>query len=309
MPNRKVRKKIPQLLIAEDRCVQLKPIMKRNLTILCILLSFNAFSQSAEYLEGSANSVYTILFGNIYNEEIRYIKEKQTRNEYKFNKEQEKKLLNKCLKEYSVLSENIKDEFELNRILIRMGILNYKLKDYTKSIGIFKSILGKEINWYFNSISNSNLIELYILTNQFQKALNHSESIDLSHINYNCGNAENEDIIYNTLIMTKIHSGLNQNNKALDYGLSMIFNAYSTKELVPLTNRILLQEYNKSMLKIELERAIVNLEYSKKEKDIFTTKFLDREIELGFFSTNNIEDIDQLRLYLKESPIYKLINE
>lgn len=288
--------------------MQSKPIMKRNLTILCFLLTFNAFSQTAEYLEGSADSVYTILFGNIYNEEIRYIKEKQNRNEYKFNKEQEKKLLNKSLKEYSVLSENIQDEFELNRILMRMGILNYKLKDHAKSIEIFESVLGKEISWYFNSISNSNLIELYILTNQFQKALNHSKNIDLSNISYNCGNAENEDIIYNTLIMTKIHSGLNQNNRALDYGLSMIFNAYSTKELVPLTNRLLLQEYNKSILKIELERAILNLEYSKKDKDIFTTKFLDREIELGFFSTNNIEDIDQLRLYLKESPIYKLIN-
>lgn len=283
--------------------------MRSHLLILFYLSSISLFSQTADYIKGSADSSYNTLFGNIYNEEIRYIKEKGNRDEYRFNEEQEKKLLNSSLKEYSQLLEKIDNEFELNRISLRIAILNYQLKNYSKSIEIFENILSKEISSYFNSISNSNLIELYIITNQIQKALKHSENIDLSHINYSCGNAENEDIIYETLIMTKIHFGLNNYSKALDYGLSMVFNAYATKDLVPLTNEILLKKYNKSMLKVELEKAIDNLNHSEKEKDNFTMKFLDREIELGFFSTNNIKDIDELKLYLKDSPINKLINE
>lgn len=287
--------------------------MKNKFFIISLLLSINLFSQKSDYNKVKSDSLYALLFGNSYNEQIRYIKDKHLYNEYKFTKEQEEKILHKCLANYLKNTKKETDSLKLSKnnysTNLRVGIIYYKLKKYYKSIEIFEKILNEKINSYYDSVSIKNLIELYILTKKYKKALELNPKIDDRNISYTCLNAEVEELVYRKLIKTKIYSGLNNYEKALDEGVPLIFNGYSNKELTMFTFEILLKKYTKTLLKKKLDRAISELKRSKKERKYYKLEFLNREIELGLFSTNNISEIDKLKLHLKTSMFYKLITE
>jgi len=282
--------------------------MKSKIIVLFLFFSISLISQSLDYNKGSGNAKYTLLFGSIFNDRIQHIQDKSTMTKYQFTKEQEEAMINSCIKDYSKVLELEKDELQSTKIKSKIGILLYKQEKYLESIEVFKEINKNNKSWYFKETSNSNLIELYIKTKQFQKALELAPSIDFSERSYSCGNAAQEDFVYNTLIMTKIHLGLKDKKKALDFGLSYIFDPYSDKKLTTLTYEFLASEYDKSFLQISLDNAIGNLIPSTKEKDNFTLTFLNREIELGFFTRNSIENSSELKEHLKKSLIYQLIN-
>jgi tetratricopeptide (TPR) repeat protein len=227
---------------------------------------------------------------------------------YKFSEEQEKKMIKSCLYDYRKVLELESEELQLTKIKARIGILLYVQEKYLESIKIFEAIAKPEKSPYYSEVTNSNLIELYIETLEFEKALELAPSIDFSNRRYSCGNAAQEDFVYNTLILTKIYLGLDNKEKALDYGLSYIFDPYSDKKLTTITYEFLTKEFDKPFLQKNLKKAIKNLTPSNKEKDNFKLTFLDREIELGWFTRSDIENAAELKLHLKKSLIYKLIN-
>lgn len=282
--------------------------MKSKIIVLFIFLSSSLFSQSVDYNKGSGDAIYSILFGSIFNDRIQHIQDKDTMTKYQFTKEQEEAMINSCIKDYSKVLELENDELQSTKIKSKIGILLYKQEKYLEAIQVFNEINKNSKSWYSKEISNSNLIELYIETKQFQKALELSPTIDFSKRSYSCGNAAQEDFVYNTLIMTKIYLGLDDKEKALDYGLSYIFDPYSDKKLTIITYKFLATQYDKSFLEIKLDDAINSLIPSTKEKDNFTLTFLDREIELGIFTHNNIENPIELKEHLKKSLIYQLVN-
>ena len=282
--------------------------MKSKIIIIFLLFSGGLFSQSQDYYEGGADAIYELLFGNIFNDKIQHIQDKDSMARYQFSEEQKRAMIKSCLKNYYKILEQEKEEFAFTNIKSRIGILLYEQEEYVESIRLFEEIFEKNNYRHFNEVSKSNLIELYIQTSDFHKALALTPSVNFSNRSYSCGNAAQEDFVYNTLILTKIHLGLNNKEKALDYGLSYIFDPYSDKKLTTITYDFLIKEYDKAFLQSSLDNAINSLTPSTKEKDNFTLTFLDREIELGFFTRNSIENRSELKEHLKKSLIYKLIN-
>lgn len=282
--------------------------MKSKIIFIFLLFSGGLFSQSQDYYEGGADAMYELLFGNIFNDKIQHIQDKDSMARYQFSEEQKRVMIKSCLKNYYKILKQEKEEFAFTNIKSRIGILLYEQEKYVESIRLFEEIFEKNNYRHFNEVSKSNLIELYIQTSDFHKALALTPSINFSNRSYSCGNAAQEDFVYNTLILTKIYLGLNNKEKALDYGLSYIFDPYSDKKLTTITYDFLIKEYDKAFLQSNLDNAINSLTPSNKEKDNFTLTFLDREIELGFFTRYGIVDPAKLKEQLKKSLIYQLVN-
>lgn len=229
-------------------------------------------------------------------------------------KKEQKETLIKALEFYKkYLNQNIEKEVSL-RVYQNIGLIYNELKDDKKAIVYLKKVFHNTKNIYFLEIISKDLMNIHFQNNEFNKALLYANVYFKRTRFSSCGNGNAETDLYKAFTYGKIHYGLKEYKKTLEYLLPEIFynGMVDNRKLVKLTTEVLFKKYKKKKVKKIFEKALNDIYLKKyKKTNYYYTKILNVTIPIADLRDLVEKDNGKFKLLKKElqkSEILKSIN-